>query len=171
MIVSGILAATSKGLIGHKGGIPWSIPEDLRRFKEITSHKAVIMGRKTWESLPIKPLPNRLNIILTSTPVCQEGVVSMNTLQDALTFLKFLGSYDEVFVIGGSQIFTEALPLLDKIYFTRVKGCAVHVRDPVNPVFIDYAKFDPAGWQLQSETQEFDDHYFSIYNKVVTLKQ
>jgi dihydrofolate reductase len=120
MIISFVVAAAENNAIGRNNQLPWRLPEDLRFFKRTTLGKPVIMGRKTWESLGGKPLPNRQNIVLSSKPPeLPEGVLHSASLEDALNITKASGA-EETCIIGGGQIFEAALPLADVIYLTRV---------------------------------------------------
>ncbi|MCA9399191.1 MAG: dihydrofolate reductase [Candidatus Omnitrophica bacterium] len=123
--------------IGRKGSLPWHLPGELKHFKSVTTKvddsqkkNAVIMGRKTWESIPEKfrPLPGRFNIILSRNPdfVSPEGVLVFDNFQRSLEFLDSSGcrkNIEKVFVIGGAQIVTEAVkhPLCQKIYLTHLQ--------------------------------------------------
>lgn len=121
-MVSVIVAKTKNNIIGNKGRIPWHIPNDLKRFKELTTDNVVIMGRKTFESLPedYKPLPNRINIILSKDksykPKC---CMVFDNLKKAL---RKAGSEKRIFIIGGGEIYKESLKYADKIYVTEVDG-------------------------------------------------
>lgn len=111
-----IAAIDQNGLIGNKNKLPWNIPEDLKRFKELTLNQTIVMGRKTFESLPGK-LPNRNHVILTkSKNYAPEGVRVLTELGKVRWF------YDDFWVIGGSQIYKQFLPFADEIYLTIVKG-------------------------------------------------
>jgi dihydrofolate reductase len=106
------------GVIGNKGGLPWRIPEDLRRFKQLTMGKPSIMGRKTWESLPRKPLPGRTNVVVTrDRNFHDEGAVVVHSLEEAV-----LRSHDapEVAIIGGAELFREAVPIANRIDLTEI---------------------------------------------------
>lgn len=117
MELSIIVAIAENGVIGGKNELLWHIPDDLKRFKRITSGHSVIMGRKTFESIG-KPLPNRRNIVITRNPEFGvDGVEVANSLGAALEMTKI---EDEVFVIGGGEIYRQALPLATKLYITRV---------------------------------------------------
>jgi len=115
MLYSLILACTVEGGIGYNNQIPWNIPEDLKLFKKITTDincyvkkNAVIMGRKTWESLPLKPLKDRINIIITSKPSLIEkgdNIHSFNDFNQALIFCDDNIYIDKVFVIGGKSLY------------------------------------------------------------------
>jgi dihydrofolate reductase len=118
MIISLVYAQSRNGAIGHAGGLPWHIPSDLKRFKQTTIGKPVIMGRKTWESLPRKPLPERRNIVMTrSRDFVAEGAVVVHDVDQAL---KVCGDAEEVCVIGGGEIYARFLPLAGRIYLTEV---------------------------------------------------
>ncbi len=109
-----IAALTKNRVIGKDGKIPWHIPEDLKRFKELTSGHTVLMGRKTYESLG-RPLPNRRNVVLTSKALT--GVETYSTLAQALQALK---DEERVFVIGGGRVFAELLESADELRLTIV---------------------------------------------------
>lgn len=110
-----IIAAIGKNrVIGKDGKIPWHISEDLKRFKRLTTGHAVLMGRRTWESLG-KPLPNRRNVVLTSTPVPNtECYPTTNAALDALS------NTEKVFIIGGAHIYAAMLDKADELYLTFV---------------------------------------------------
>ncbi|MDR1725386.1 MAG: dihydrofolate reductase [Bacteroidales bacterium] len=114
-----IVAIDNKGGIGKNGNLLWHISEDLRYFKKITNGCTVIMGRKTWESLPFKPLKNRRNIIMTNnfeynTNTKAEVIHSLNEV-----FSK-INDTETVFCIGGGKIYEQFLPYCDTIYITKV---------------------------------------------------
>ena len=112
-----IWAQSSSGVIGRDGGIPWRLPEDQARFKELTMGRTVVMGRLTWESLParVRPLPGRKNVVLTrQADYMAEGAHVVPTLQDALTD-------DLTWVIGGEQIYALALPIATRCEVTEVE--------------------------------------------------
>lgn len=110
-----ITALGENSEIGGKGKLLWKIPEDLKNFKEATTGKTVIMGRKTWESLPVKPLPNRRNIIITRDPNYKaSGAVVYNNLEDALK------EDGEICIIGGGEIYKQALPYANLLRLTRI---------------------------------------------------
>lgn len=115
-----IIAAVADNLaIGYKKQIPWYLPADLKRFKEITTGHTLIMGKKTFESLPNGPLPNRKNIVLTS--MLSEGVVEnyfeANSIDDAL---ELSSNADKVFIIGGSAIYKQFMEHAETMYITWV---------------------------------------------------
>ncbi len=112
-----IIAALDRNrVIGNRGKLPWHLPADLKRFKRLTTGHTVLMGRKTYESLG-KPLPNRRNVVLSSHPL--EGVESYGSLSEAL---QALAEVDTVFIIGGGEVFRQALPIVDGLHLTIVDG-------------------------------------------------
>lgn len=116
-MISIIVAVARNGVIGDKNRLLWHIAEDLRHFKAITTGHPVVMGRKTYESLG-RPLPNRTNVVVTRQRIGIPGCTVVHSLEEALTLF---GPDEEVFVIGGAQIYAEALPLADRFYLTRVE--------------------------------------------------
>jgi dihydrofolate reductase len=110
-------AQSTSGVIGRDGGIPWRLPEDQARFKLLTMGHTVVMGRLTWESLPtkVRPLPGRKNVVLTrQADYMADGADVVTTLEDAL-------ADDEIWVIGGEQIYTLALPIATRCEVTEVE--------------------------------------------------
>jgi dihydrofolate reductase len=109
--------------LGKDGDLLWHIPEDLKRFKELTSGHPVVMGRKTWESLPekVRPLPNRTNIIVTRQSGYQApGATVTDSLEAALVAVTSAEGSDEIFVIGGGELYAAALPHADRLYLTLI---------------------------------------------------
>lgn len=153
-----LVAAVSKnGVIGNAGELPWHIPEDLKRFKEITTGKVVLMGRKTYESIVNRlghPLPNRTNVVLTrqSGYGVPEGVCVCRSLEEA--FKKFADA--DIFVIGGGEIYAQAIGLADTLYITHVeKEVSGDARFP---------DFSPSDWKLIGEERR-DGYRFSVYQR------
>ena len=117
-MISYVVAVSKNGVIGREGGLPWHISSDLKRFKEITMGKPVVMGRKTWESLPRRPLPGRRNIVITrQRDFAPEGAEVAATPEEALGLC---GDVPEVAVIGGGEIYRLFWPLVDRLYLTEV---------------------------------------------------
>lgn len=113
-----VVAVSRNGVIGRAGGLPWHISSDLKRFKALTMGKPLIMGRKTWESLPKKPLPGRRNIVITRQANYRaEGAV---VVVDAAAALAVAGEVEEISIIGGAEIFHLFLPQAQRIYLTEV---------------------------------------------------
>ena len=116
-MISIIAAVSNNGVIGVDNKLPWDLPEDLKRFKELTTGNVVIMGRKTYESIG-KPLPNRINIVITrNKDFFVPGVLTANSLNSAL--LKAGGNKD-IFIIGGGEIYEQSMGFADKLYITEV---------------------------------------------------
>ena len=115
-----ILAIASDGAIGDRGDLLWHLRDDLRRFKSLTMGHPVIMGRRTWESLPSGPLPGRRNIVVSRNPALEvPGAEKASSLGQALEMCEG----QDPFVIGGAMIYADALPLADKLELTRVEAC------------------------------------------------
>ncbi|WP_112308762.1 dihydrofolate reductase [Pseudogemmobacter bohemicus] len=115
-MLSLIVARSREGAIGRDGDIPWHAPEDLAFFKRETLGGAVIMGRRTWESLPFRPLKNRDNIVVSAT---MEGDFVTPSLEAALARAAALG-HRRIYAIGGASIYAAALPLADRLLITEV---------------------------------------------------
>jgi dihydrofolate reductase len=119
-IIALIVAVAENGVIGRDNALPWRIPEDMKWFKARTMGKPCIMGRKTWESFPKRPLPGRTNIVVTRHAGYRaEGAVVVPSLRAALDVAAG-EEPDEIMVLGGAEIYALALPLAERIYFTRV---------------------------------------------------
>lgn len=122
MEIALIYARAANGVIGLNGVMPWHLPEDLAHFKRLTQGHPVIMGRKTWDSLPprFRPLPGRTNIVVTRQADWDEtGVQRSSSLDDALQIAEQLGT-PTVWVIGGAQIYAQALPLAQRVEATEI---------------------------------------------------
>lgn len=120
MKVTLIAAVAENGVIGRDGTMPWRLSTDLKRFKATTMGKPVLMGRKTWESFPKRPLPGRRNIVVTRDPAYRaEGAEIAGSLDEALKLARGEGA-EEVGVIGGGEIYAQAMPLADRLDITRV---------------------------------------------------
>lgn len=120
VIVSIIVAVAENGVIGRNGGLPWRLPEDLKWFKARTMGKPMIMGRKTWESFPKRPLPGRTNIIVTRDAAYPApGGVVATSFDEALELARAEAT-DEIMVIGGAELYALALPWAQRIYLTEV---------------------------------------------------
>ena len=151
-----IIAAMSENLvIGLNNKIPWHIPEDLDRFKQITSGHTVIMGRKTYESIGSKPLNNRLNIVLSNTlktnlvKVCSDMEKAFNGIPE---------QEKEVFIIGGETLYSDAIKFADKMYLTIVEE--YYRGDAYFP------KFDESEWLISKSIQRNGFKYFDSVRNV-----
>ena len=119
-----IIVAIGEGnrVIGGKGTLPWHIPEDLRRFKSLTMGHPIIMGKHTFFSIG-RPLPGRTNIVLTDTPwEAPEGILIAFSLNDAIEKARRTPGGEEIFIIGGGQVYAQALPIADRLFLTFVHG-------------------------------------------------
>lgn len=115
-----IAAISNNGAIGKDGAIPWHIPEDFAMFQKETTGGAVVMGRRTWESLGCKPLKGRLNIVVSSRNVLySDGVLSVTSIEDAL-HEAYKRTYTRVYLIGGAKIYEEGMKHADRVLLTRV---------------------------------------------------
>ena len=113
-----IAAVARNGVIGANNSLPWHLPEDLRRFRALTSGHTVIMGRRTWESIG-KPLPNRQNVVVShQTGLRLSGASVATSLEEAVTLATLP---DPVFVIGGEALYRSALPFADVLYLTEIE--------------------------------------------------
>lgn len=128
-----VVAASDKGVIGRDGAIPWRLPDDMKRFKALTLGHTVVMGRKTWDSLPAKnrPLPGRRNLVVTRDAGWAAEGAARASLEEAL-------AGGDIFVIGGAEIYRAALARADRIELTEVHG------DIEGDTFFN---FDRAGWR------------------------
>lgn len=119
-MIAAIVAVDSNFGIGFNGELLERIPDDLKRFKQLTDDSTVIMGRKTWESLPKKPLPNRFNIIVTSQEHEDNDIdIKHSSMEEVKAFLELdLGI--PVFIIGGGMVYRELLPYCQEVYLTRI---------------------------------------------------
>ena len=162
------VAIAENGVIGSKGGLPWRLSTDLKRFKAGTMGKPIVMGRKTWESFPKRPLPGRLNIVVTRDKAYRaEGAETVSSLRDAIALAEIRGrcmaAVDEICVIGGGEIYRQALPLADRLHVTHVLASVDG--DTVFPTI------DPAVWRLASSEDvppgEKDSHAtrYAVYER------
>ena len=145
-LIALIAVVARNGAIGRDNELLWHLPEDLRHFRETTRGKAVIMGRRTWESLPeaFRPLPGRRNVVLTrDRAFVAGGAIVVHSLADALAAAApeaaTSAAQDEVFVIGGAELYRQALPLAQRLYLTEVAA------DADGDAF--FPALDPSEWR------------------------
>jgi dihydrofolate reductase len=119
-MVAIVVAFADNGVIGRDGGLPWHLPTDMKRFRELTSERAVVMGRRTFESLPdrFRPLPNRRNLVLSSNR--DWPAPGAEVFPDLASAVEACDG--DCFVIGGEQTYREALALAERVYATEVEG-------------------------------------------------
>jgi dihydrofolate reductase len=155
-----IVATDEAGGIGLGGGLPWRLPDDLRRFKSLTLGKPVVMGRRTWDSIG-RPLPGRLNIVVSRDPQRTiEGATVVGTLEAAMAAA---GDAPEVCVIGGAEIYRLALPLAGTIHRTEVHanvGADTH-----------FPALDPREWEEVGREEHAADERHAHAMSYVTLRR
>ena len=151
-----IAAVAENGAIGKDGDIPWHIPEDLEHFKQKTTGHPVIMGRKTYESLPenFRPLPDRTNIVLTRSDMDEEGIRVVRSLEEAYSIAEELD--DKPFIIGGASVYKQALSEADKMILTEVK------KEVDGDTF--FPEFDREEWN-EERREEHEDFDFVTYTR------
>jgi dihydrofolate reductase len=134
-----VLARADNSVIGDANRIPWRIPEDMRRFKALTMGKPIVMGRKTWESFPKRPLPGRTNVVITrDRNYVAPGAIVVHAFDEALARAAAEAA-DAIMIVGGAEIYREALPHATRIELTEVHGD--FRGDVVMP------PFDPREWR------------------------
>jgi len=147
MKITLVAAIASNNVIGKENSLPWNIPEDLKRFKQMTSGHTILMGRKTFDSIG-RPLPNRQNIVMTKDENFeQEGIKVINDFDEALKLIK--KSNEDVFVIGGSKIYELFEPVANSLAITRI------LKDFEGDAFFPDINWDL--WQIEREENFFDE--------------
>lgn len=156
-MITHIVAISENNCIGKDGDLPWYIPEDMKHFKRVTEGKVVLMGRKTWESIPEKyrPLPNRKNIVLTRQDgyTVPDGVELFDNIDDAIS------SYNtrEIMVIGGESVYSETIDQAYKLHIT-------HVEKEVDNCDARYPEIDSDTWK-QTKKKQKDGFSFVTYKR------
>jgi dihydrofolate reductase len=158
MGMSIIVAMTREGIIGAENALPWHLPEDLAHFKRVTLGRPVVMGRKTYESIG-RPLPGRRNIMITRDQAYDApGCERTDSLEKALQLAKSAADGAEYFVIGGGEIYAQALPQAERLYVTWVEAeVAGDTRFPA----VDWEQWHQLSSQ-QFQKDERHDHAFEI---------
>ncbi len=158
-MISLIVAVADHGVIGQQNALPWRLSGDLKRFKAVTMGKPIIMGRKTFDSIG-KPLPGRANIVVTRQSDLQlPGCVVVSSLEQALTSVQA----DEYMIIGGAEIYRQALPLAQRVYLTRVH--ANISGDAFFPVL------EPSQWHETSREDAPADEQNQYAHSFITLER
>jgi dihydrofolate reductase len=161
VIVSIIAAVADNGVIGLAGDLPWRLPADLRRFKQLTMGHHMVVGRKTWDSIGRRPLPGRVMIVMTrSRSFATEGAIVAHSLDDAL---RAAAGEGELFIAGGSGIYRLALKVADRVYLTRVHG-----EFEGDTVFPD---FDEDAWELVAEDHRDADETHEVAYSFLTYER
>jgi dihydrofolate reductase len=145
IMISIIVAVSEDWGIGKDNELLWHISEDLKRFKRLTIGNTVLMGKKTWESLPRKPLPGRKNIVLTDNP--QESIADAITAYSIADALAKCEKIEEIFIIGGGSIYRQFMLLADRLYITHV-----HKKAPAD---IYFPEIDLKIWKA-TEKEDFE---------------
>ncbi|MFE6257143.1 dihydrofolate reductase [Agromyces sp. NPDC057865] len=146
----GLIWAESAGIIGRDGGMPWHVPEDLAHFKEVTLGAPVVMGRRTWESLPprFRPLPGRANIVVTRNDGWEaDGAMRAASVDDALARAE-AGDPPWIWVIGGADLFGQLMPTADRLEVTELRAPGGGDAVVPEPGDTPAPTIDPAGWHL-----------------------
>jgi len=148
-LISLMVAMAQNGVIGRGNALPWRLPADLKRFKEFTLGKPILMGRKTYESIG-RPLPGRANLVLTRDPDWRAaGVIPVHSVEEALRQTR---TCDELVAIGGAEVYRLLLPLARRIYMTHVHA------DIAGDTY--FPAFDPAQWHdLDCQTHPADERH------------
>ena len=146
MNINMIWAQDINNAIGKDGDLPWRIPEDLKNFKNITNNATIIMGRKTWDSLPIKPLPNRRNIVISSME--QEDVESYTSIEKCIDLLTNTEKDLDVYIIGGMSIYKFFYEYANTLYITFIDQSYPDT-DTFFPISLKQIKSD---FNLESKT-------------------
>ena len=151
-----IAAMAENRVIGKDNALPWSLKEDMAHFRELTAGYPCVMGRKTWESLPKRPLPGRLNIVISRSLSAENvpGAAVLPSLEDAI---RHCADYEKIFICGGVSIYAEALTFANTIELTLI-----HKQYEGDTYF---PKIDPALWVVQ-DRQDFDGYSFITYRKL-----
>ena len=149
-----LAAVANGGVLGCEGGMPWHYPEDIKRFKAITIGFPVIMGRKTWESLPIKPLPDRDNIVISNT--YGDGYSEMTVYKNIEKAFYNYRESEKIFIIGGSQIFNKYFEYADTLDITHI--------NKEYPGDVYFPTIDINDWNIVS-TRYSCDLTFKIYRR------
>jgi len=149
-----IAAMAENRVIGINNALPWSLKADMERFKKNTFGWPCIMGRKTWESLPKRPLPGRPNIVISRSLSTATWAKVFHSLQEAV---QHCAEYEKVFICGGASVYAEALPLANRIELT-----VIHKQYEGDAFF---PEIDPAQWKI-ANTEDFDGFSFISYSKL-----
>jgi dihydrofolate reductase len=157
-MISIIVAIAEDYGIGNKNQLLWHISEDLKRFKKLTFGQSIIMGKKTWESLPKKPLPGRINVVLTDDPLeCIDDCITAYSIEDALSKC---GKNDEIFIIGGGSLYRQFMSIADRLYITYI-----HKKKSADTYF---PVIDPEIWEtIEKEEHIKDDNNDIHYDYII----
>jgi dihydrofolate reductase len=152
-----IAAMAENRVIGKDNALPWSLKEDMVRFRRLTAGWPCVMGRKTWESLPKRPLPERLNVVISGSMAAGDaaGAKVFPSLEEAV---QHCAGYEKIFICGGASVYREALAIANKIELT-----VIH-KQYEGDVF--FPEIDPSVW-VKTDTADFDGFSFISYSKLL----
>lgn len=161
-MISIIVAVSEDWGIGMNNDLLWHLPLDLKRFKKLTLGNTVLMGKRTWESLPKRPLPGRKNIVITDVPgESFDQAITAYSIEDALSKCE---PDEEIFIIGGGSIYRQFMPVADKLYITHV-----HKNTPADTYF---PAIDPVQWKVTEKEEHKDPvedrlpYTYVIYDRI-----
>lgn len=161
-MVSIIVAIANDGAIGRNGDLICHISADLKRFKELTMGNTILMGRKTFESLPKRPLPGRKNVVITRNCVYNpEGAIVFDDLEKALNTL---GSEENIFIIGGGEIYRQSIRYADRLYVT-------HIDVSVADADTFFPPIDSSVWTIENESETFTDTKSGITYRFIDYRK
>ncbi len=159
--IHAIVAIASDGAIGRQGDLLCHMPADMKHFKEVTMGHSIIMGRKTFESFPRRPLPGRQNIVITrNTGWKHPGVTVVHSLDEAIT----AAETDTAFIIGGAQVYEQAMPLVEVLHLTLI-----HARWATADAF--FPTIDMREWEEVEREHHASDHRNAYEFDFITLKR
>jgi dihydrofolate reductase len=156
-----IVAIAANNAIGNNGDLLWHLPGDLRFFKNTTDGHTVVMGLRTWHSLPVKPLPNRRNISLSDVPFSADGAEVCGSVEELLPLIK---DDERVFIIGGGMVYRQFMPLAQRLYVTHV------LHDFEADTF--FPEINPEEWRIVIANEVFTDdksglqYRFAEYSRI-----
>ncbi len=153
MTISIIAATAENNVIGKDNKLIWHISEDLKRFKKLTVGHSIIMGRKTYESLPFRPLPKRKNIVISSQKgLAFEGAQVINSIDEALNYCR---NEEEIFICGGAEIYRSFLPIANRLFLTKIH------RTFSGDTF--FPEIDYSNWKVESESEMLFDEKSKLH--------
>ena len=156
-----IVAIDENNGIGFQGKLPWHLSEDLKFFKKTTLGTSVVMGRKTWEGLPIKPLPGRNNVILSRKSDFRYSTI--RTMNSVTQVIDYALSGNHIFVIGGAEVYKSFLPLADRLYVTKI--------NKIFPCDAFFPPIYPMDWAVEEESELHYDEKEDLNFKFIVYKR
>lgn len=166
MKISIVVAVSDNNAIGAGGALLWRLPKDMEYFKKVTMGHHVLMGRKTWDSIPVKfrPLPGRVNMVVTrQKDFNAEGAVVVKSVEDGIALAQQAGE-EELMVIGGGEIYKQVFPKTDKVYLTKVHATFIDA-DTFSPDILDNR------WKVVSTESHWADEKHQYHFDFVVLEK